>query len=181
MNVIRTALSDVLIIEPKVIADSRGFFYESYNKRLLIDKAGITAEFVQDNHSRSGKNVLRGLHYQIKQPQGKLVRVIEGSAFDVTVDIRKYSPTFGKWVGFNLTSENKRMVWIPPGFAHGFLTLSDSCEYLYKTTDYWRPELERCLLWSDPALGINWPILGEPLMAAKDAAGLFLREADLYQ
>ncbi|MGB8339040.1 MAG: dTDP-4-dehydrorhamnose 3,5-epimerase [Burkholderiales bacterium] len=181
MNIIHAAIPDVLIIQPKVLGDARGFFYENYNKKLLAEKAGITAEFVQDNHSRSSKNVLRGLHYQIQHPQGKLVRVIEGEVFDVSVDIRKSSSTFGKWVGVNLSEENKRMLWIPPGFAHGFLTLSETCEFLYKTTDYWHPEFERSLLWNDPAIGINWPHNGEPQLASKDAAGKRLQDADVYQ
>jgi dTDP-4-dehydrorhamnose 3,5-epimerase len=180
MNVIQTAIPDVLIIEPKVFGDARGFFYESFNKKVLAEKAGITAEFVQDNHSRSSKNVLRGLHYQIQHAQGKLVRVIEGEVFDVAVDMRKSSPTFGKWVGVHLSLENKRMLWVPPGFAHGFVTLSETCEFLYKTTDYWRPEFERSLLWNDPTIGINWPHKGEPQLAAKDAAGKRFQDADVY-
>jgi dTDP-4-dehydrorhamnose 3,5-epimerase len=180
MNVTPTAIPEVLIIEPKVFGDARGFFYESFNKKTLAEKAGIAAEFVQDNHSRSSKNVLRGLHYQIQHAQGKLVRVIEGEVFDVAVDMRKSSPTFGKWVGVNLSEENKRMLWVPPGFAHGFVTLSESCEFLYKTTDYWHPEFERSLLWNDPTIGINWPHKGEPQLAAKDAAGKRLQDADLY-
>jgi dTDP-4-dehydrorhamnose 3,5-epimerase len=180
MNVIPTAIPEVLIIEPKVFGDARGFFYESFNKKTLADKAGITAEFVQDNHSRSSKNVLRGLHYQIQHAQGKLVRVIEGEVFDVAVDMRKSSPTFGKWVGVNLSEENRRMLWVPPGFAHGFVTLSETCEFLYKTTDYWHPEHERALLWNDPTIGINWPNAGEPQLAAKDAAGKRLQDADVY-
>jgi dTDP-4-dehydrorhamnose 3,5-epimerase len=180
MNVIPTAIPEVLVIEPKVFGDARGFFYESFNKKTLADKAGIAAEFVQDNHSRSSKNVLRGLHYQIQHAQGKLVRVIEGEVFDVAVDMRKSSPTFGKWVGVNLSEENKRMLWVPPGFAHGFVTLSETCEFLYKTTDYWHPEFERSLLWNDPAIGINWPHIGEPQLAAKDAAGKRLQDADVY-
>ncbi len=181
MNVIPTAIPEVLIIEPKVFGDARGFFYESFNKKALAEKAGITAEFVQDNHSRSSKNVLRGLHYQIQHAQGKLVRVIEGEVFDVAVDIRKSSPTFGKWVGVNLSEENKRMLWVPPGFAHGFVTLSEICEFLYKTTDYWYPEHERSLLWNDSSIAINWPHSGEPQLAAKDTAGKRLQDADVYQ
>lgn len=181
MNVIQTAIPEVLIIEPKVFGDARGFFYESFNKKMLAEKAGITAEFVQDNHSRSAKNVLRGLHYQIQHAQGKLVRVIEGEVFDVTVDLRRTSPTFGKWVGVHLSEENKRMLWVPPGFAHGFVTLSETCEFLYKTTDYWCPQYERSLLWNDPAIAINWPHIGEPQLAAKDAAGKRLQDADVYE
>ena len=157
MNVIQTKISDVLIVEPKVFADARGFFYESFNKKLM-QAAGITGDFVQDNHSRSIKNVLRGLHYQIKQPQGKLIRATVGEIFDVAVDIRRRSPTFGKWVGFNLSEQNRRMAWIPPGFAHGFLVLSEHAEVLYKTTDYWAPQFERTIIWNDGNLGITWPI-----------------------
>ena len=179
MNVIKTAIPDVLILEPKVFGDERGFFYESFNKRAM-EAAGITGDFVQDNHSRSAKGVLRGLHYQIKQPQGKLVRVTLGEVFDVTVDIRKSSPTFGKWVGFNLSAENKCMAWIPPGFAHGFLVMSDNAEFLYKTTDYWAPEYERCVLWSDPDLAIDWPIQTEPQLSGKDKQGWLFKEADVF-
>jgi dTDP-4-dehydrorhamnose 3,5-epimerase len=179
MNVIETSLPGVLILEPKVFGDERGFFFESYNKKAL-EKAGITADFVQDNHSRSVRNVLRGLHYQINQPQGKLVRVIQGEVFDVAVDIRRRSPHFGKWVGFNLSAENKRVAWIPPGFAHGFLVLSDVTEFLYKTTDYWAPEYERCISWNDPDLAIIWPLRGDPMLSAKDKNGLTLRTAELY-
>ncbi len=179
MNVIKTAIPDVLILEPKVFGDERGFFYESFNKRAM-EAAGITGDFVQDNHSRSAKGVLRGLHYQIKQPQGKLVRVTLGEVFDVAVDIRKSSPTFGKWVGFNLSAENKRMAWIPPGFAHGFLVMSDNAEFLYKTTDYWAPEYERCVLWSDPDLAIDWPIQTEPQLSGKDKQGWLFKEADVF-
>jgi dTDP-4-dehydrorhamnose 3,5-epimerase len=169
----------VLIIEPRVFGDERGFFYESYNQRAMI-AAGITAEFVQDNHSRSARGVLRGLHYQTQHTQGKLVRVISGSVYDVAVDLRKSSPTFGKWVGIELSAENKRMAWIPPGFAHGFVVTSDNAEFLYKTTDYWAPEFERSLLWNDPALGINWPLIGEPTIAAKDAAGLPFSQCEVF-
>ena len=179
MNVVRTAIADVLIVEPRVFGDERGFFYESYNARVLAPH-GIPGEFVQDNHSRSAKNVLRGLHYQIRQPQGKLVRVIEGSVFDVAVDIRRASPTFGKWVGEVLSADNKRMMWIPEGFAHGFLVLSESAEFLYKATDYWAPEHERAILWSDPDLGIAWPSIGAPVLAAKDAGAKRLSEAEVY-
>lgn len=170
MKVIPTAIPDVLLIEPKVFGDERGFFYESWNERTLKE-LGIEASFVQDNHSKSAKNVLRGLHYQIQNPQGKLVRVIAGEVFDVAVDLRKSSPTFGKSVSFTLSAENKRMAWIPPGFAHGFCVTSESAEFLYKTTDYWSPEFERSLLWNDPALKIDWPLTMEPTLAAKDVAG----------
>lgn len=181
MNVIQMDLPGLLILEPKVFGDERGFFFESYNQRVLAAKAGITVHFVQDNHSRSAKNVLRGLHYQIKQPQGKLVRVIVGEVFDVAVDIRKSSPTFGKWAGFKLSAENKRMAWIPPGFAHGFLVLSDSAEFLYKTTDYWAQEYERSIRWDDPDLDIQWPLTGEPVLSAKDMAGDVLRTAEVFE
>ena len=179
MNVIPTAIPDVLIIEPKVFGDQRGFFFESYNRRAF-ESHGIPCEFVQDNHSRSAKNVLRGLHYQIKQPQGKLVRVVAGEVFDVAVDIRRSSPTFGKWVGEILSAQNKRMLWIPAGFAHGFLVLSEFAEFLYKTTDYWAPEHERSLLWTDPDLAIAWPIDGVPMLAAKDAAASRLSDAEVF-
>ena len=179
MNVIRAAIPDVLIIEPKVFGDERGFFFESYNRRAL-EAHGVAGEFVQDNHSRSAKNVLRGLHYQIRQPQGKLVRVIAVEVFDVAVDIRRSSPTFGKWVGEILSADNKRMLWIPQGFAHGFLTLSEVAEFLYKTTDYWTPEHERSLLWRDPDLAIAWPISGAPTLAAKDANARRLIEAEVF-
>lgn len=170
MKVIPTDIPDVILLEPKVFGDERGFFYESWNQRTLKE-LGIDASFVQDNHSKSAKNVLRGLHYQIQNAQGKLVRVIAGEVFDVAVDLRKSSPTFGQSVGFTLSAENKRMAWIPPGFAHGFCVTSDSAEFLYKTTDYWSPEFERTLLWNDHALGIDWPLTGAPVLAAKDAAG----------
>jgi dTDP-4-dehydrorhamnose 3,5-epimerase len=181
MKVIRSAIPDVLILEPKVYGDERGFFFESYNEKVLAEVAGVAAHFVQDNHSRSAKNVLRGLHYQIKQPQGKLVRVIAGEVFDVAVDIRKNSPTFGKWTGFNLSAENKRMAWIPPGFAHGFLVLSDDAEFLYKTTDYWVPEYERCIRWNDTDLAVDWPLQGEPVLSAKDQAGIVFHSAEVFE
>ena len=180
MKIIPSVIPDVLIIEPQVFGDERGFFFESYNEKVLASSAGITAHFVQDNHSRSAKNVLRGLHYQIRQPQGKLVRVIAGEVFDVAVDIRKSSLTFGKWAGFNLSAENKRMVWIPPGFAHGFLVLSEYAEFLYKTTDYWAPEHERCIVWNDPDLAIDWPGPTAPTLSAKDAAGLPFKAAEVF-
>ncbi len=180
MQAIPTSLPDVLIIEPKVFGDARGFFYESYNQKRFEQLVGRSVDFVQDNHSRSAQNVVRGLHYQILQVQGKLVRVIAGEVFDVAVDIRKSSPTFGQSVGVKLSAENKRMLWIPEGFAHGFAVLSESAEFLYKTTDYWAPEHERCIAWNDPDLRIDWPLAGEPLLSAKDAAGKSLREAELF-
>jgi len=179
VRVVPTTLPDVLLIEPSVFGDQRGFFFESWNRRAF-GEAGVEAEFVQDNHSRSVHNVLRGLHYQIEHAQGKLVRVCAGTVFDVAIDIRRSSPTFGRWVGMELSAENRRMLWIPPGFAHGFLVMSDSAEFLYKTTDYWYPEHERTLLWNDPALAIEWPLDGPPTVAAKDAAGRPLASADLY-
>jgi dTDP-4-dehydrorhamnose 3,5-epimerase len=179
VRVTPTALPDVLLIEPRIYGDERGFFFESWNRRAFAE-AGLEAEFVQDNHSRSGHNVLRGLHYQIEHAQGKLVRVCAGEVFDVAVDIRRSSPTFGRSIGMVLSAENKRILWIPPGFAHGFLVVSESAEFLYKTTDYWYPEHERTLLWSDTALAIAWPLDGAPTVAAKDAAGRPLASADLY-
>jgi dTDP-4-dehydrorhamnose 3,5-epimerase len=180
MKITRSEIPDVLILEPKVFGDERGFFYESYNERDFAGGTGINARFVQDNHSRSARNVLRGLHYQIRRPQAKLVRVVAGEVFDVAADLRKSSPAFGKWLGIVLSAENKRMLWIPEGFAHGFLVLSGSAELLYKTTAYYAPEHERCVMWSDPDLGIKWPLDGEPIIAAKDRAGLPLREAELF-
>lgn len=180
MNIITTAIPDVVIFEPKVFGDERGFFYESYNERRFSALTGIVPHFVQDNHSKSAKNVLRGLHYQIQQPQGKLVRVSAGAVFDVAVDIRKNSSTFGLWVGAMLSAENNRQMWIPPGFAHGFVTLSESAEFLYKTTDYWAPEHERCILWNDPAIGIEWPIDAAPLLSGKDQGGKLLAEAEVF-
>ena len=179
MKVIPTAIPDVLILEPKVFGDDRGFFYESWNRRALRD-AGLDVDFVQDNHSRSARGVLRGLHYQIRHPQGKLVRVVAGEVFDVAVDLRRGSPTLGRHVAVTLSEENRRMLWVPPGFAHGFRVTSESADFLYKTTDYWYPEHERTLLWSDPALGIAWPVDSAPLVAAKDAAGTPLAKAELY-
>ena len=179
MKVIATAIPDVLLLEPKVFGDDRGFFYESWNRRSFAE-LGMDAEFVQDNHSKSQKNVLRGLHYQIEHTQGKLVRVIAGAVYDVAVDLRRSSPTFGKWVGFSLSADDKRMAWIPPGFAHGFCVTSDSAEFLYKTTDYWSPAHERTLLWSDPQLAIPWPLSGEPLLAANDAAGRSFNDAEYF-
>jgi dTDP-4-dehydrorhamnose 3,5-epimerase len=176
-----TALPEVKLIEPKVFGDARGFFVESFNARDFAEHVQAGVEFVQDNHSRSAKGVLRGLHYQIEHAQGKLVRVIAGEVFDVAVDIRRSSPDFGKWVGMRLSAENQRQVWIPPGFAHGFLVLSESADFLYKTTDYWYPEHERCLAWNDPQVGVGWPIDGEPVMAEKDKAGKMLGVADIYE
>ncbi len=180
MNVIPTAIPDVLIVEPKVFTDERGFFYESFNKKAM-QQAGMTGDFVQDNHSRSARNVLRGLHYQIRQPQGKLVRALAGEIFDVAVDIRRRSPTFGKWVGMDLSAENKRMAWVPPGFAHGFMVLSEYAEVLYKTTDYWAPQFERTIVWNDRDLAIAWPVTGEPRLSAKDKAGTAFHEAELFE
>ena len=180
MNVVRTGIPDVLIIEPKVFGDARGFFFESFNARAFTAATGLAPAFVQDNHSRSRKNVLRGLHYQIRQPQGKLVRVADGEVFDVAVDLRKNSPTFGQWTGAILSAENKRMMWVPEGFAHGFLVLSESADFLYKTTDYYAPEHERCIIWNDPAIGIEWPLPGAPLLAAKDSAGSRLMDAEVF-
>ncbi|HLD08821.1 MAG TPA: dTDP-4-dehydrorhamnose 3,5-epimerase [Methylophilaceae bacterium] len=180
MKVIKTSIPDVLIIEPKVFGDSRGFFYESFNQKAFHQATGLDINFVQDNHSRSAKGVLRGLHYQIQQPQGKLVRVVKGAVFDVAVDIRKSSPTFGLWVGAELSEENRRQMWIPAGFAHGFLGLSDSADFLYKTTDYYAPEYERCILWNDPALGIKWPIESEPQLSVKDRQGQLLMHAEVF-
>lgn len=180
IQVTATALPEVKIIEPKVFGDARGYFYESFNAREFAEHVEAGVEFVQDNHSRSAKGVLRGLHYQIEHAQGKLVRVVEGEVFDVAVDVRKSSPNFGKWVGVNLSAENHRQLWVPPGFAHGFYVTSDSAEFLYKTTDYWFPEFERSLLWSDPAVGIDWPVVGAPQIAAKDAAGLILADCEVF-
>lgn len=179
MNLLETTIPDVKLIEPKIFGDDRGFFYESFNARMLA-KFGIEGSFVQDNHSRSARNVLRGLHYQIQQPQDKLVRVVVGEVYDVAVDIRRSSPTFGWWVGMYLSAQNKRMAWIPKGFAHGFLTLTEYSEFVYKTTDYYAPEFERSILWDDPAIGINWPISGAPQLAKKDLCGLKLADAETF-
>ena len=180
IQVTATELPEVKIIEPKVFGDARGFFYESFNAREFAELVAPGIEFVQDNHSRSAKGVLRGLHYQIQHAQGKLVRVVEGDVFDVAVDLRRSSPNFGRWVGMNLSADNHRQLWIPPGFAHGFVVLSESAQFLYKTTDYWFPEHERSIVWNDPDIGIAWPIEGEPVLAAKDAAGKRLADADVY-
>jgi dTDP-4-dehydrorhamnose 3,5-epimerase len=180
MKVVATNIPDLLIIEPKVFGDDRGFFLESFNERTMLS-LGIDAHFVQDNHSRSARNVLRGLHYQIDQPQGKLVRVVSGRVFDVAVDMRRLSPTFGNWVGVELSAENKRLFWIPRGFAHGFLVLSESADFLYKASDYYAPQSERSVLWNDPTIGIEWPLEGSPILSAKDAAGTPLLEAEVYE
>ena len=181
MQTVATPLDGVLILEPKVFGDARGFFFESFNARRFEELTGVRTGFVQDNHSRSAKGVLRGLHYQIRQPQGKLVRVVAGEVFDVAVDIRKSSPTFGKWYGHRLSAENKSHLWIPAGFAHGFVVLSETADFLYKTTDYWAPEHERCIAWSDPDLAIEWPLGAmTPQVSAKDAAGAAFRDAEVF-
>ncbi|MEO8417623.1 MAG: dTDP-4-dehydrorhamnose 3,5-epimerase [Methylophilaceae bacterium] len=180
MQAVHTAIRDVLIFEPKVFGDSRGFFLESYNQRAFQEVTGWAPAFVQDNHSGSARNVLRGLHYQIQQPQGKLVRVVAGEVFDVAVDIRRSSPTFGQWVGANLSADNKRQMWVPPGFAHGFLVLSEFAEFLYKTTDFYAPEHECCIRWDDSTIGIQWPLQGEPQLSGKDAQGASLQQAQLF-
>lgn len=180
MNIVATAIAGVVVIEPKVFGDDRGFFYESFNARRFAELTGVDKAFVQDNHSKSGKNVLRGLHYQIEQPQGKLVRVVAGEVFDVVVDIRKSSPTFGRWVGVVLSAENKRQLWVPEGFAHGFIVTSETAEFLYKTTDYWAPEHERSILWNDPAIGIEWPCVGAPVSSTKDQAASLLADAEVF-
>ncbi|ACR27920.1 dTDP-4-dehydrorhamnose 3,5-epimerase [Burkholderia glumae] len=180
IQVTATALPEVKLIEPKVFGDARGFFYESFTAREFAASVCEGVEFVQDNHSRSARGVLRGLHYQIEHAQGKLVRVVEGSVFDVAVDIRKHSPNFGKWVGAELSGENHLQMWVPPGFAHGFVVLSETAQFLYKTTDYWYPEFERSIIWNDPEIGIEWPIDFEPKLAAKDAAGTRFAQAEVY-
>lgn len=180
MQIIDTAIADLKIIEPKVFGDERGFFYESFNEQKLAELAGINAPFVQDNHSRSVKGVLRGLHYQIQHAQGKLVRCTLGEVYDIAVDIRKSSPTFGQWVGVNLSADNKRMLWVPPGFAHGFVVLSEVAEFLYKTTDYWYPEFERSIAWNDADLAIDWQVDGEVQLSAKDKAGVPFKQAEVY-
>ena len=182
MNVIATAIPDVLVVEPKVFGDDRGFFFESFNARDFERATGLKPEFVQDNHSRSVKNVLRGLHYQIKQPQGKLVRVVLGEVFDVAVDLRKSSETFGRWVGVRLSAENKKQLWIPEGFAHGFMVVSEVAEFLYKATDYYAPEHERSLLWSDPRVAVDWPLEGvQPLLSPKDTTGRELADCEVFR
>jgi dTDP-4-dehydrorhamnose 3,5-epimerase len=175
-----TAIADVLILTPKVFGDSQGFFFESFNQQDFNAATGTQHSFVQDNHSRSAQGVLRGLHFQVQRPQGKLVRVVHGAVFDVAVDIRPGSPTLGQWVGVELSADNQQQLWVPPGLAHGFLTLTEHAEFLYKTTDYWYPEHERSLLWNDPAIGIHWPLDAQPLLAAKDAAGKLLAEAECF-
>ncbi|MDP1655356.1 MAG: dTDP-4-dehydrorhamnose 3,5-epimerase [Hylemonella sp.] len=180
MKVMPTAIPDVLIIEPRVFGDSRGFFFESFNQRAFNQAVGQDVQFVQDNHSRSACGVLRGLHYQLLQPQGKLVRVVRGSVFDVAVDVRKSSPTFGRWVGVMLTEDNCQQLWIPPGFAHGFVVTSESADFLYKTTDYYAPEHERCIIWDDPELAIEWPVSITPQLSAKDTAGSSFAAAEKY-
>lgn len=180
MKITRTAIPEVIVIEPDIFGDERGFFFESFNQRKFEKTIGRKVFFVQDNHSRSIKNVLRGLHYQIQQPQGKLVRVVQGEVFDVAVDIRKSSPTFGKWVGEILSAENKRQLWVPEGFAHGFVVLSEHADFLYKTTDYWAPEHERCISWKDPELAIGWHTSETPILSAKDAQGMSLRDAETF-
>ena len=181
MKAVVTSIPDLLIIEPKVFGDARGFFFESFNQTAFDEAVGIHVEFVQDNHSRSGKGVLRGLHYQLQQPQGKLVRVVRGEVYDVAVDIRKSSPTFGKWFGTELTEENQRQLWVPAGFAHGFMVLSETADFLYKTTDYYAPAHERCISWDDPELSIGWPALDiAPRLSLKDSAGALLAQAEIF-
>ena len=181
MQVVKTSIPDVLILEPKVFGDERGFFFESFNQNTFQNLTGVKANFLQDNHSKSAANVLRGLHYQIEQAQGKLVRVTAGEVFDVAVDIRRQSATFGKWVGVLLSAENKRQLWVPPGFAHGFVVLKDNTEFLYKTTDYYAPQYERCICWDDPAIGIEWPMTHAPILSGKDQLGFALSEAEVFE
>jgi dTDP-4-dehydrorhamnose 3,5-epimerase len=181
MNITPTEISDVLILEPRVFGDDRGFFFESFNEQLFNDKTESNVRFVQDNHSRSAQNVLRGLHYQIQQPQGKLVRVVAGAIFDVAVDIRRKSPTFGQWVGCILSAEDKKQIWVPAGFAHGFVSLSDQTEVLYKTTDYYAPAYERCIAWNDPDLAIAWSLTGKPIVSAKDQVGKAFKDAEVFE
>lgn len=181
MQIIKTAIPDVLIIEPKVFGDSRGFFYESFNQKAFAEATGLDLQFVQDNHSRSAKNVLRGLHYQIQHPQGKLVRVTQGAVFDVAVDLRKSSVTFGRWVGAELSAENARQMWIPIGFAHGFLVLSEFADFLYKTTDYYYSQHERCIAWNDPEIGIQWPLSSTPTLSDKDNLATSFTLAECYK
>ena len=181
MKVVTTAIPDVLVLEPRVFGDDRGFFFESFNQKAFFDATGLDVAFVQDNHSKSARNVLRGLHYQIVHAQGKLVRVVQGAVWDVVLDIRKSSPSFGRHVAMELSAENKRMTWIPPGFAHGFVVLTETAEFLYKTTDYWYPEHERTIRWDDPALGLEWPLSGAPMLSAKDVVGVPLANAELFE
>ncbi|MEA3469539.1 MAG: dTDP-4-dehydrorhamnose 3,5-epimerase [Thermodesulfobacteriota bacterium] len=180
MKISATAIPDVLLVEPTVFGDDRGFFYESYNEKKWEELTGLKTRFVQDNHSRSAKGVLRGIHYQIEQAQGKLVRAVVGEVFDVAVDLRRSSPTFGQWVGERLSAENKKSLWVPEGFGHGFLVLSDVAEFLYRTTDFYAPEHERCIAWNDPEVGIDWPLTGEPLLSEKDIKGDLFSSADYY-
>ncbi len=180
MNTLKTAIPDVVIIEPKVFGDSRGFFFESFNARAFAEQTGVDVEFVQDNHSRSQKGVLRGLHYQLQNAQGKLVRVVQGEVLDVAVDIRQSSPTFGQWVAVRLSADNHRQLWVPAGFAHGFVVLSESAEFLYKTTDYYNPAAERCIRWDDPTLAIDWELAEQPQLSAKDQAGVLFKDAELF-
>lgn len=181
MQVVQTAIPEVLILEPQVFGDERGFFFESFNQQKFENLTGVKVDFVQDNHSKSAVNVLRGLHYQIEQAQGKLVRVVAGEVFDVAVDLRRQSKTFGKWVGVLLSGENKRQLWVPPGFAHGFVVLKEGTEFLYKTTDYYAPQHERCIRWNDPEIGIEWPLTAEPVLSAKDQLGLDFSKAEVFE
>ena len=181
MKITKTKIPDVLILEPKIFGDDRGFFFESYNEETFYKLTGIKRRFVQDNHSRSAKGILRGLHYQIKQPQGKLVRVVSGEVFDVAVDIRRSSPTFGQWVGEKLSADNKKELWVPEGFAHGFVVLSEAADFLYKTTDYYAPEYERCIIWNDPELAIDWQYNGEPTLSNKDMDGTPFKKAEVFE
>lgn len=180
MKALATAIPDVIILEPKVFGDERGFFLESFNQRVFEDLTGLKRAFVQDNHSRSARNVLRGIHYQIRQAQGKLVRVVSGEVYDVAVDLRKSSPSFGKWVGVHLSAENHRMLWVPEGFGHAFCVLSETADFLYKTTDYYAPAYERCIIWNDPDLGIDWPVSSEPALSDKDRRGVRFRDAEVF-
>jgi dTDP-4-dehydrorhamnose 3,5-epimerase len=180
MKALATAIPDVLILEPKVFGDERGFFLESFNQRVFEDLTGLKRAFVQDNHSRSTRNVLRGIHYQIRQAQGKLVRVVSGEVYDVAVDLRKSSPSFGKWVGVHLSAENHRMLWVPEGFGHAFCVLSETADFLYKTTDYYAPAYDRCIIWNDPDLGIDWPVSSEPALSDKDRRGVRFRDAEVF-
>lgn len=180
MHATRTAIPEVIILEPQVFSDDRGFFLESFNARTFEALTGVARSFVQDNHSKSTRHVLRGLHYQIRQPQGKLVRVVQGEVFDVAVDLRRYSPTFGQWVGVTLSADNKKQLWVPEGFAHGFVVLSETAEVLYKATDFYAPQFERSLLWNDPAVGVDWPFECQPKLAAKDAAAVTLDKAEIF-
>lgn len=180
MKVTPTAIPDVLVLEPQVFGDDRGFFFESFNARRFEELTGVSSTFVQDNHSKSAKGVLRGLHYQIRQPQGKLVRVLAGAVYDVVVDMRRSSPFYGRWVGIELSAGNRQQIWVPAGFAHGFVVTSETAEVSYKTTDYWAPEHERALLWNDPALAIDWPLTGEPMLSGKDSQGKLLADAESF-